>query len=130
MTDNNSFGEFMEREVYNFASKAGTLASGRVDKSTISNMLSLFQGEADPLDAILLLITYVLRQMGRNEIPRHIGSIFISHLNEIFKKFRDNHEKLRSATQKYLVLMKWIYESNVRGRVNSFEELIQVVVSR
>jgi len=120
-----NFEKFINEEVYDFAVKAGSLArSRRVDKATVSNILSLFQGESDPVNAVLLLIAYIGRQMGRGEIAREVGVTMINDLKDVFKRFRNNKENFRLAVHKYLVLVRWVYESGVRYAKN-FEEFIK-----
>ncbi|HDI10232.1 MAG TPA: hypothetical protein ENF65_00630 [Euryarchaeota archaeon] len=120
------FENFMRKEVYDKAAVAGSkLCSKGVDKSTVNNMISVFNSEEDPESACLLLITYIKRQVGRGEIHREAGGTLVRDLYEIYSSFREmGKEDLRSALYKYLVLSKWVFESGIRREVKKFEELL------
>lgn len=121
--------EFWNRQIYDMAIKAGTNAFGRVDRSTINNLLSVFYSESKPTKSLIILVLYVLRQTGRGEIPRYIGNMIVNDLNRIFKLFKDDEEKLRKAIAEYLTYLKWAFETRVRN-ANSFSDLVNKVISR
>jgi hypothetical protein len=120
------FKKFMAETVYDYATEAGTalaLVRGGVDKTTVSNLLEVFQSESDPSDATSLLITHIMRQMGRGEILRDVGNTLLRHLSEILNSFRE--DELRSAVFKYLTLSKWIFEARPRISATKFTDFIR-----
>jgi hypothetical protein len=117
------FKRFMAETVYDYATEAGTaLAKGGVDKTTVSNLLEVFQSESDALDATSLLLIHIMRQMGRGEILRDVGNTLLRHLSEILNSFKG--EELRSAVFKYLTLSKWIFEARPRVSATKFTDFI------
>jgi hypothetical protein len=114
----------MAETVYDYATEAGTaLVGGGVDKTTVSNLLEVLQSESDALDAVSLLLTHVMRQMGRGEIPRDVGHTLLRHLSGVLNSFKG--EELRGAVFKYLTLSKWIFESRPRFSSTKFTEFIR-----
>jgi hypothetical protein len=96
------------------------------DKSTIENLISAFYGEEDPIKGVLILQLYIARQRGRNEIPRRFASKAMSHIAEIYKKYRDKKEKLREAIETFLLALKWSYESEVES-VQNIDDFVKAV---
>ncbi|MEM2510203.1 MAG: hypothetical protein QXY40_05065, partial [Candidatus Methanomethylicia archaeon] len=92
----------------------GRKMTPRVDKTTLSNLISLFLGRLDAKAALNELIVYIARQTGRREIPRDIAKLLLSDIRQIRSKCR-NEEELREAISKYLVLLRWVYDSDVRN---------------
>jgi len=123
---NSSFEEFMSTKVYDLAACTGSQLSFKVDKTTIENLIPIFQRESDSINGALLLMAYIMRQIGRGQINRSVGNLMLSNLKNIFDSFRDDPEKLRAAIQKYLLLIKWIYESGPRKSVENFDEFIKL----
>lgn len=122
------FSRFMEAEVYDLVARnsAGILG---MDKTTMNNLVSLFQGEASPVDALKLLIMYIARQMGRGEIDRRTGRELVRTLQGIYGRFGRDREMLRAAVMKFLTLLKWVYDSRVRvQRGSNFEGLVRAIV--
>ena len=119
------FKEYITSKIYDLASSTGTLAAyRRVDKTQVSNIIEVFESEADPLSAIKLTIAFIARQIGRRELYFDVGSKIINDLREILDKFKDNSSLLRAITRKYLYLFKWFYESGVGKKVSSFDEFL------
>ena len=118
-----TYKEFMNNTVYDMAAKTGSRAVGRVDKSTINNLLSIFQGTSDVSDAAKLLLTYIVRQSARHEIPRDVSRDLASDIKVIYESFKEDPNKLRNAINKYLVLIKWFFESEIRN-VRNFAEFV------
>jgi len=118
----------MEVEVYDLVARnsAGILG---MDKTTMNNLVSLFQGEASPVDALKLLIMYIARQMGRGEIDRRTGRELVRTLQGIYGRFGRDREMLRAAVMKFLTLLKWVYDSRVRvQRGSNFDGLVRAIV--
>ena len=123
------YERFMRRDVYDLAAKAGVLASNKGTRSAqINNLILTFQSLSDPIDATLFLLIYVARQSGRREIPFDVGRRIMEDVKAIYDSFGREPEKLRAAIIKYLTLLKWFYESNVRGRVSNFTEFLSKIV--
>jgi hypothetical protein len=97
------------------------------DKSTIANILSQFQSLSDPKEAALLTMMYIRRQIGRGEIDRHAGNNLIQFLNKLYNDYYNDTEKLRTNILKFLVLMKWAYESEFRRVIKDFNEFIDYI---
>jgi hypothetical protein len=118
----------MSEIVYDYAARAGiALVRSGVDRTTVSNLLEVFQSEPDALDATLLLITHILRQMGRGEIRRDAGNELLRHLSEILNNLKG--EELKSAVFKYLTLSKWIFEARPRvPSVTGFADLVKTLI--
>lgn len=114
---------FLKEDVYNMAVNVGSLMIGQVDKSTVNNMISLFLGRSDVKEALNELVLYVVRQVGRNEITRDIGRQLMKDISMICEIFKDDQRGLRDALSKYLVLAKWVYDSNIKG-VKNLKELM------
>jgi len=129
----NSFEEFMRTKVYDLAARAGSqVYSFRVDKSTIENLIPIFQRESDPINGALLLMAYIMRQTGRGQINGNVGRLMLDNLRNILDNFRNDPEKLRAAIQKYLLLVKWVYEAYERAprkTVENFDELLKLFIS-
>jgi len=121
-----NFEEFMRTKVYDLAVHAGSQMRGRVDKTTIENLIPIFQRESDTINGALLLMAYIMRQIGRGQIDRNVGRLMLSDLKNIFDSFKSDQEKLRAAIQKYLLLIKWVYESEPRKSVETFEEFVKL----
>lgn len=123
-----NFQKFMSEIVYDYAARAGiALVRSGVDRTTVSNLLEVFQSEPDALDATLLLITHILRQMGRGEIRRDAGNELLRHLSEILNNLKG--EELKSAVFKYLTLSKWIFEARPRvPSVTGFADLVKTLI--
>lgn|GEM_PF-866855 len=120
-----------EKQIFDLAAKTGSaLANSRTDKTTIENIIPIFQRESDPVNATLLLTAYILRQSGREEIDRSVSGLLLSDIKIILDNFKDKPEKLREVLQKYLVLIKWIYESKPRSRVEHFDDLLKLFITR
>lgn len=126
MKDNDGFTKFMQEEVYNMAASTGSKAFN-IDKTTISNLIEMYQG--DPLDATLLLMVYIKRQEARYEIPRQIAPMLIGDIYKMYTRFRNEPSRLEQAVRKYLVLIKWIYESKI-SNVNNINEFIEKAKGR
>jgi hypothetical protein len=109
--------KFMKEDVFNLAINTGSRMIDRVDKATISNIISLFLGRGDVKEALNELVIYIARQIGRREIPRDVGKMLLLNLKEIKSKC-ESEEQLRDAVSKYLVLLRWVYDSDVRGVSN------------
>ncbi|MBS7638156.1 hypothetical protein KEJ49_04625 [Candidatus Bathyarchaeota archaeon] len=101
------------------------LARGGADRTTVSNLLEVFQSEAGALDATSLLLAHIMRQVGRGEIRRDCGSKLLGHLSEIFNSFKG--EELKTAVLKYLTLSKWVFEASPRVSepITGFKDLIR-----
>ncbi|MEM1546480.1 MAG: hypothetical protein QXP91_08475 [Candidatus Methanomethylicia archaeon] len=109
-----SIEEFIREDIFNLAINTGSKMTPRVDKTTLSNLISLFLGRLDAKAALNELIVYIARQTGRREIPRDIAKLLLSDIRQIRSKCR-NEEELREAISKYLVLLRWVYDSDVRN---------------
>ncbi|MEM2304876.1 MAG: hypothetical protein QXK51_05965 [Candidatus Methanomethylicia archaeon] len=109
-----SIDEFIREDIFNLAINTGSKMTPRVDKTTLSNLISLFLGRLDAKAALNELIVYIARQTGRREIPRDIAKLLLSDIRQIRSKCR-NEEELREAISKYLVLLRWVYDSDVRN---------------
>jgi len=112
-----SIEEFMREDIFNLAVNTGSRMINRVDKTTISNIISLFLGRVNVKGALNELVIYIARQIGRREIPRDVGKMLLQNLREIKSKC-GSEEQLRDAISKYLVLLRWVYDSDVRGVSN------------
>nr|MDO8045227.1 hypothetical protein [Candidatus Baldrarchaeota archaeon] len=108
-------------DIYDLAVQAGSKAINRIDKSTMNNIISVFQGNPDADKAFKELILYIARQTGRREIDRSVSRVMLSHLKNMYERYKG--DELRENVSRYLTLMKWVYESNVTG-VSSFKEFI------
>lgn len=109
-----SIEEFIREDIFNLAINTGSKMTPRVDKTTLSNLISLFLGRLNAKAALNELIVYIARQTGRREIPRDIAKLLLSDIRQIRSKCR-NEEELREAISKYLVLLRWVYDSDVRN---------------
>lgn len=124
-----NYEKFMNEDVYNLASKVGSIASVRgVDKSQVANILSTFESTSNPIDALKLTVTFIARQIMRGEIPRDLGLQLIKDLKNIHDNLSGEGDKLKAATTKYLYLFKWIFESNPRRLLNNFEDFLNTIV--
>ncbi|MEM4274941.1 MAG: hypothetical protein QXK74_06110 [Candidatus Nitrosocaldaceae archaeon] len=116
------FDEFMNKGVYDMVIKCASNARG-LDKSTVSNMLEIFQGNA--ISATLTLMIYIKRQEKRGEIPYNVASSLFNDLASIYNSFSSSEEKLSKAVYKYLLLFKWAFECEITQRVNTFDDFIK-----
>jgi len=123
------FDTFISKEVYDKAAYMGSRLRG-VDKSTIANIISTFQSVEDPHEAALLTMMYIRRQAGRREIPEWISRELISHLREIYNSFKDDKRKLKDAINKYLILVKWVFDSGVKVDLKNFDEFLDYSVGK
>jgi hypothetical protein len=120
-----------EKQIFDLAAKTGSaLVNSRTDKTTVENIIPIFQRESDPVTATLLLMAYILRQSGRGEIDRSVSGLLLDDLKNILDNFRDKPEKLREVLQKYLVLVKWVYESKPKSQVARFDDLLKLFIVR
>jgi len=125
----NDLHKFLTTEVYDLASRVGSLASiRRIDRTQISNILSVYEGESNPVDACKMTITFIARQISRNEFNREVGLRIISDLSNLIKKFKN--DELRIAVRKYLYLLKWFYESNPRIECKDFNDFIKIITEK
>jgi len=122
-----SIEEFMREDIFNLAVNTGSRMINRVDKTTISNIISLFLGRVDVKGALNELVIYIARQIGRREIPRDVGKMLLQNLREIKSKC-GSEEQLRDAISKYLVLLRWVYDSGVR-EVSNIDAFIDRLTS-
>jgi len=107
--------------IYDWAVNLGSkLKVRRTDKSTVANILELFQSIPDPKEAALLTMMYIARQIGR-------GNLIIERLSELYNKFSQEPEKLKETTLKLLTLMKWAYESEFRNEIRDFNDFISYI---
>jgi len=114
--------------IYDWAVNLGSkLKVRRTDKSTVANILELFQSIPDPKEAALLTMMYIARQIGRGEIYRDVGNLIIERLSELYNKFSQEPEKLKETTLKLLTLMKWAYESEFRNEIRDFNDFISYI---
>ncbi|MEM5853766.1 MAG: hypothetical protein QW228_05350 [Candidatus Aenigmatarchaeota archaeon] len=127
MSADNEFKKFLTQEVINWGIDAGTNSYG-IDKSTVNNLVSAFYGEEDPIRGVIMLQLYIARQRGRGEIPFKPGSLLMSHIQNIYNKYKQDREKLREMLETYLMVFKWSYESKVRSARN-FEEFVSKAMS-
>jgi len=114
--------DFRRREIFDVAVRAGCSMIRRVDKSTINNMISLFLGREDVDIAINELMIYIARQSGRGELPRDVAVRLLSDIKRIRNIYEDRGV-LRELLSKYLILIRWAYDSGVSGARN-LDELI------
>lgn len=125
------YNEFMNKTVYDWAVVTGSKAKEpNISKTTVNNILEMFQGE--PSDACLKVMFYIMRQESRNEIKdKRLSRQLLLHLNELYKNFNNEPNKLENAVRKYLTLFKWVSEwvskSNIRN-VNGLEELLNIII--
>jgi len=133
------FYTFINKDVYDKAVYAGSLLRKieyvnskkvKTDKSTVENIISIFQSREDPHEAALLTMLYISRQMGRNEIPQEAGKNLLSTLKEIYNSFKSEGDKLKEAFNKYLILVKWVFESEVKPGLKNFDEFIEYSISK
>ncbi len=124
------FRKFMEEEIYDIAA-ADSVNITDIHKTTMNNLLSVFQGESNPNDALRLLLMYIARQIGRGGIERQVGVKMMRSLRNIHERFSQNPEELRAAVMKYLTILKWIYDSKLRvpRDVRSFKQLIDSFIT-
>ena len=113
---------FQRYGIFNVAVRAGCSMIRRVDRSTINNMISLFLGREDVDVAINELIMYIARQSGRGEIPRDVAARLLSDIKRI-RSICEDHRVLRELLSKYLILIRWAYDSGVGGARN-LDELV------
>ncbi len=118
---NKAFGQFINKEVYDRAAVTGSKKFG-IDKSTINNMIEIFQG--DPIDACLLLMVWIKRQEARREITQQFSRSIINDLADIYNRFKSAPILLEQAVRKYLILVKWIFESDI-SNINNIDEFIK-----
>lgn len=118
------FEEFMSQKIYDLAAEAGTALVG-ADKTTISQLVDIFQSEGNAVSACPLLILHVIRQSSRDELPKHGANILVRHLSYIYQNLKDDREKIGQAIFKYLTLVKWVYESGLRKQVKTFQEFVE-----
>jgi hypothetical protein len=97
------------------------------DKSTIENILSQFQSMSDTKEAALITMMYIRRQIGRKEINKEAGNYLIQILNKLYNDYYNDVEKLRTNISKFLILMKWAYESEFKREINDFNEFIDYI---
>lgn len=128
MSLDSEFKKFLMQDVINWGIEAGTNSYG-IDKSTVNNLISAFYGEEDPVRGVVVLQLYIARQRGREEIPYKPGSLLMSHIRNIYDKYKQDKEKLREALETYLLVFKWSYESKVKSARN-FEEFVSKAVTR
>ncbi|MEM2698889.1 MAG: hypothetical protein QXS98_05455 [Candidatus Nitrosocaldus sp.] len=115
------FNEYIYKKVYDKAASTASRVYG-TDRATINNMLEMFQG--DPIEASLLLMVWIKRQEARGEMKRPFSSMLIKDLYEMYTYFKYDANKLERVIRKYLILIKWIFESRINN-VNNIEEFIQ-----
>lgn len=113
--------QFLHKEVYDMAAATGSKGFD-VDRSTINNMIEIFQG--DPIDACLLLMVWIKRQESRGEIKQQFSQLLIKNLFYIYTEFKEEPDMLEQAIRKYLILIKWIFESKVYN-INNIVEFIK-----
>lgn len=118
------FDEFMNEKVYDMVIKSAS-DRGDLDKSTVNNMLELFQGNARA--STLMLMLYIKRQEKRGEIPPQVSANLLRDLKSIYDSFSSDEEKLSKAVYKYLLLFKWAFECDIRG-VDTFNGFIENVL--
>ena len=120
------YNEFMNKIVYDWALVTGSRAKKDViDKTTVNNILEMFQGE--PSDACLKVMFYIMRQENRDEIKdKKLSKQLLAHLKELYESFNKEPDKLESAVRKYLILFKWVSESNIRN-VSGLADLLNVI---
>ncbi|MEM1947008.1 MAG: hypothetical protein QXH32_05545 [Candidatus Caldarchaeum sp.] len=118
--------ELTGEKIYDYAVEAGTTLSG-ADKTTISQLIEVFQSEPNAVDACHLIILHIVRQSARGEIPRHGASILVKHLNQFYQSFKTDSEKLAQTVLKYLTLVKWVRESGPRGPLNTFQKFVESI---
>jgi hypothetical protein len=121
------FSSFMAKEVYDLAAQAGS-ALRRTDRTQVSQLIEVFQGEADVLSAASLLVLHIARQVSRGEIPNFAGRMMIQHVSQVLSRFKNDRERLRLAIEKYLTLSKWVFETRPQREFNNFQDLIGVYV--
>jgi len=108
-------------DIYDWSVEAGSNINA--DKSTVNNIVSIFQGNPDVDSAFKELVLYIARQSSRGEISRYGAEIILNHLRQIYEKYGNNKNVLRESINKYLVLMKWVFETNLRG-LRSFNDFL------
>jgi|OSPMetMinimDraft_2_1075162.scaffolds.fasta_scaffold00248_14 hypothetical protein len=123
--------------IYNWALKAGTMLKNRkiktdkkekkTDKSTVDNILSLFQSILDPKDAALMTMMYIKRQIAREEIEETAGHFLLQKLYEFYNNYYNDDRKLRDNISKFLTLMKWAYESKIEEEIEDFNAFIEYI---
>lgn len=119
------FDEFMSKRIFDMACSTGSkVINKNVDRATLSNMVSLFLGREDVVVAFRDLVMYVARQVGRREIPHDVAREVLSNLREIYDVAGKDVGKLRRAVEKYLVLLRYVYDSGVRKPVSGFDEFL------
>ncbi|MBS7657681.1 MAG: hypothetical protein QW487_02230 [Candidatus Bathyarchaeia archaeon] len=114
-------------DIYDLAIAAGSALSYTVDKTTVSNMISVFQGNPKTEEAFKQLILYIARQIGRNEIRRDVGKVILSHLKRIYEEHKNNEDELQRNINTYLIFTKWAYESKIRAQ--SFNEFLSKITT-
>lgn len=125
-----NYEDFMKRQVYDWAAYIGSGLRG-VDKSTIANIISTFQSIPDPEEAVLLTIAYIKRQEARGEIKsKPVAKNLVYHLYLLFKNFKNNKEQLRNAVNKYLILSKWIFDTNPKIDLKDFNAFINFTIKK
>jgi hypothetical protein len=123
--------------IYSWALKSGTMLKNRkiktdkkekkTDKSTVDNILSLFQSILDPKDAALMTMMYIKRQIAREEIEETAGHFLLQKLYEFYNNYHNDDRKLRDNISKFLTLMKWAYESKIEEEIEDFNAFIEYI---
>ncbi len=105
------YQKFITNDIYDWACRVGSKARStkKIDKTTVNNILEMFKG--DPIDACPLLEIYIVRQAERNEIDISVARELIRDIHQIYNSFKDDKKKLGEVLMKYLILFKWVYES-------------------
>jgi len=106
------YQKFITKDIYNWVCRVGSKArksSDEIDKTTVNNILEMFKG--DPIDACQLLEIYIVRQAERREIDRDLAQDLIKDINTIYNSFKGDKKTLGEVLMKYLILFKWVYES-------------------
>jgi len=122
------YQKFITKDIYDWVCRVGSKArkssNGKIDKTTVNNILEMFKG--DPIDACQLLEIYIVRQAERREIDRDLAQDLIKDIHKIYNSFNGDKKTLGEVLMKYLILFKWVYESegvygeNFREFINNF----------
>ena len=128
------FNKFITSDVYDLAVATGITASNRgVKRTQIENIIGIFESESDPTSAVKITIAFVARQVGRKRrgeregLDPSVGFKIIDDLKNILNKFKGN--ELRVAARRYLYLVKWFFESGVKGKIQNFSSFVDQFLS-
>ena len=94
---------------------------GQILRTTLNNLISVFESVEDSDEAVKFLMAYIARQIGRGEIPKMQGESLLKDLVFIYKNCRVN--ELRTLILKYLTLVRWFFECRYRNLKN-FEDFM------